>query len=439
MGDCCNLDGEYSAVIRLHMRCIGGDGFWTVSELSLESRCHVQAISQNLNESYFEPKIESALWRTRVLDKAITVQGPVLPEELGITLPHEHVLMNVDSVEPLEASKQIIYHQPITIENLCERGWAVNKRGDAGIKDLSMIDPDEARQELMKYKAVGGKSLVEVTCMPEMGRDPESLREISVLTGLNILCGTGWYTEQRHLAYVKKKTADELAEIMVKELKVGIGSTGIRAGVIGEIGFSEPVAPNETKVLHAVCKAQVETGAPVCVHPGLLDAQKHEGARKVETYLDVLQETVDLSKVYVSHMDCTSVKLAYGIVMGIDLDYCRKILDGYEVTACFDTFGSNCDNRYGSESSGDFPGWAWPTDSWRISVIAELVKSGYERQLFISQDICAKTHWTKYGGYGYAYNLRFTVPALRYAGLTEKQVNTILVDNPKRMLTWPID
>jgi phosphotriesterase-related protein len=108
---------------------------------------------------------------------------------------------------------------------------------------------------------MGGKSLVDMTT-PEIGRDPMALRGIAIATGLNIICGTGWYLEDSYPDQVKKDNVDELSEIMIRELTEGIEETGIRAGVIGELGTGLELTENEKKVMRAAARAQARTRAP---------------------------------------------------------------------------------------------------------------------------------------------------------------------------------
>jgi phosphotriesterase-related protein len=132
------------------------------------------------------------------------------------------------------------------------------------------------------------------------------------------------------------------------------------------------------------------------------------------------KEDADLTKFYMAHQEYTCR----------ELDYQRKIMDEYKITIDYDTFGSE-----GYPYQSIFPGAFEPSDRQRIAAIIELCKEGYEKQLILSQDTCKKIHLVKYGGYGYAHILENIVPELTLNGVTNTQINTMLVENPRRILT----
>jgi phosphotriesterase-related protein len=294
------------------------------------------------------------------------------------------------------------------------------------------LDVNDAIAELQNYKVYGGNSLVEVS-LPGMARDPVSLRKISMATGLNIVCGTGWYVESSHPAYVRVKSVDELAAIMIGELTTGIGNTGVKAGVMGEIGCSYPLTDDERKVLKAVARAQQKTGAGFTIHPGGIYEQEVVGkneagraikrpVRTINECLDLFQkEGADLSKMYVSHMDlwCS------------DLEYSKLLADRYGVTLSYDSFGQ----EYYSEWIG-FPGCGSPHDRERVNALMSLLDAGLEKQLVVSHDVCEKILLVKYGGWGYAHILKNIIPWLVNEGATDKQIRAMTVENPKRLLSY---
>lgn len=114
-------------------------------------------------------------------------------------------------------------------------------------------------------------------------------------------------------------------------------------------------------------------------------------------------------------------------LLRLKVDYHKEILNR-GVTIAYDAFGRYQRFRENGVSS--------PTDRERIAAIAELCKHGYEKQIVISHEVYLKIHLTRYGGQGYAYILRCIVPALKYAGVTDEQIRNILVENPKRLLSF---
>lgn len=352
------------------------------------------------------------------MDKIETVRGPISPDEMGITLPHEHLLISTLSwwMEPAEASKKPLVNAPVTMDKL----GILRRDPFISMDNLKLYDVDVAVEELKTFRRMGGSTLVDLT-LPGIGRDPLALRGISVDTGINILVSTGFYIQKTHPPIVKKKSVDELCEIMVQELTWGIGNTGIKAGVIGEIGCSYPIHPDERKVMKAAACAQKRTGVPFTVHPPLRDVENKRVVKMADKILDLVQKNgVNLEKFYMSHMDLSCE----------DIDYHKSIMDKYEgVILEYDTFGNEIyvDSMY--------PGAGNPSDRERVGAIVELCEQGYEKQLLLSQDICLKISLTKYGGYGYAHILKHIIPEIETKGVTKKQINIMLVENPKRLFT----
>lgn len=347
-----------------------------------------------------------------------TVRGPISPDELGVTLPHEHLLaeLTVWWVEPTECSKLNLVDAPITLDIL----HMLRRDASFSRENLKLGDPNVAIDELMLYKKAGGCSLVDVT-LPGIGRNPLALREISNATGVNVFTGTGWYIAASHPAIVKEKSLEELSDIMVKELTEGIGDTGIKAGLIGECGLSYPIDPDEEKVIRAAARAQAKTGCAYTIHPPIYDLERKKIVKNATDILDIIQEEgANLEKFYMSHMDTTCD----------DLEYHKKVMDTYEIVLAYDSFGS----EYYDDSL--YPGANDGSDKTRTNAIVELCNAGYEKQLIMSQDVAIKIQRVKYGGYGYAHVLKHIVPVLRFQGVTEKQIRTMTVDNPKRLLAY---
>ena len=349
--------------------------------------------------------------------KINTVEGSTDPEDLGVTLSHEHMLADFTNwwSPPQDASKIPLVDAEITLENISEF-----RRNNGILKDNYRLDDvGLAIEELKTYKKSGGQSLVDLT-LPGAGRDVLALKRISEDTGVTIICGTGWYVETTHPPEVKQKSVGELAEIMIEELVDGIDNTGIRAGIIGEIGCSYPFHPNEAKVLQAVAQAQKDTGACVSIH---CPAKEW---RDGHSYLDIIEkEGGDLERVIMLHMDhYNGDKIP---LLGLNIEYNIEILER-GVTIAYDAFGRY--QRFTPE------GVSSPTDRERIAAIVELCNQEYDKQIVISQDVFLKKHLTRYGGQGYAFILKYIVPALKYANVSDKQIRNMLVENPKRLLSF---
>ena len=112
---------------------------------------------------------------------------------------------------------------------------------------ISMIEtPAEVEPEIKKMMALGVQAAVEVSTI-DLGRDVRKLKQISLDTGLTIVASTGFYLTQYHPEWLKTASAQQIAEVYVRELTEGIEDTGIRAGIIAEIASSPERFEGEEK------------------------------------------------------------------------------------------------------------------------------------------------------------------------------------------------
>src|SRR4029077_9401126 len=223
--------------------------------------------------------------------------------------------------------------------------------------------------------------------------------------------GCGYYTQGTHPPEVAALPEAELIERLVHDIATGLDGTDVRPGIIGEIGTSSPIHPDEAKVLRVAAAAQVRTGLSINVQVAIF-------RREAFAALDILEAAgADLSRVVISHLDEQP-----------DTAYHRAIL---ERGACveYDTFGS--------ESYFDGDGSAEPSDRERVDCLIELLDSGFGDRLLVSQDVCTKVQLLKFGGLGYGHILRSIVPRLRRRGVDDATVRKLLVDNPARVLAIP--
>jgi phosphotriesterase-related protein len=363
------------------------------------------------------------------MTKVRTVLGDILPADLGMTLTHEHVLIDLSFIcrlmAPQESSLRELMDRPVTMEmmTLLRRGVRKFNFDDALLGDLEV-----AAREVKEYALFGGRSVIDMS-LPGIGRDPEGLRKVSRASGVNIVCSTGWYVVASHPSYVRGKTADELADMMVKDIEEGVGDTGVRAGVIGECACSYPIPfhEEEKKVLTAACRAQKRTGVGFSCHPAYADAvNKTYDLTGPFTYVKLIEkEGADKEKFFQSHSDI----ICHPGFLKDPVKHGARLMD-LGINLNFDTFGQEHFDDF------VFMGARHPSDAERVSVVAELCKRGYAKQMMLSQDVCWKHMLKKYGGAGYSHLLEHIIPSLRYYGVTEKQVRTMTVDNPKRVLSF---
>ena len=308
--------------------------------------------------------------------KVMTVTGPIEADEMGVTLPHEHLLL---------------HHTP---------------------PPVVLSDADAAAEELKAYAAAGGRTVVEVTSVG-IRRDPVGLRYISEKSGVQIVMGCGYYKFRWHPPGMDRKTVPEIAGEMVKDITEGADGTGIRAGVIGEVGVSEILTANEEKSLIASAHAQVETGAAINLHIHLIDKAKEEDLRM--RVLDLLEgEGVDLNRVMMSHCEAGEDAVVYHVRIasrGVYVEY--------------DLFGM------AALTGSDLP--VYEKESVAIKA---LIERGFLEKILISQDVCYAKLLTRNGGWGYAHILNDVVPRFVANGITEAEIQAMMVENPRRVFPF---
>src|SRR2546426_9431272 len=162
--------------------------------------------------------------------QAQTVLGAIAADQMGITLPHEHLLIDFEVMfrEPPSASERGLAHQPVSMENL---GW-IRQNFSSNLDNLRLLDENVARDEALLFKSAGGRTLVDPTNRG-LARDPLALARVARATGLNIVMGAGYYVAAAHPPDMGARTEDAIAREIVAGLNVGVDGTVIRAGIIG--------------------------------------------------------------------------------------------------------------------------------------------------------------------------------------------------------------
>ena len=342
--------------------------------------------------------------------KIQTVLGPIEPRELGVTLTHEHLLIDLTAIltTPVETTARQQYFAPMTPESLGK----VRYYGEINYANYQVLDINVAIDEAGLYKQYGGPSLVDATSIG-IARDPVGLARISRATGVNVIMGASFYVDPAHPVYVATSSEDELAEQIIRDVSEGVDGTGIRSGVIGEVGCSWPLTESERKVVRASAKAQRATGAPILVHPGRDETSPLQ-------IIDILDGGgADLNRTIMGHLDRTVFK--------------RETLSQIGQAGCYfewDLFGNE------SSSYKASPAIDHPNDATKLQHISWLISEGYGDKITIAHDICTNHRLVKYGGHGYFYILKHIVPLMRDRGFDEVSINKILVDNPASALTF---
>lgn len=347
--------------------------------------------------------------RDEMKGKVSTVLGFIKPEELGFTLAHEHLVMDFrPACLDLEyASDRHLAMQPISLENL---DW-IRKHRFSVLDNLLLLDEQEALEETVLFKNQGGKSIVELS-NPNLGRDPLALARISRATGVHIIMGAGYYTSTRcHGEGFENIGIDDLVEEFTKEIKFGVGDTGIRPGVLGELGCVWPLATTERKVLQAAGRTQKITGIPINIHPG-------RDPRAPMEILEILSESgADLNHVMMSHIDRTL--MTHESRVEVVKTGCCIIYDSIGREGYFDL-----------DIIIDIP-----NDNFRVNDILRLADEGFSDRIMLSSDVCTKDMRVKYGGHGYVHIPKYFVPLMRKKGVPEEVISNLVVNNPAKFLS----
>lgn len=337
-----------------------------------------------------------------------TVNGKISPELSGMTLMHEHLLWN----DPPDNNTLLRYRNnpefsflfdPVSLSNRTDLIYYTHLSSD----NMMQTDCNITISELSLFKKAGGSVVVDVSSAG-IYRNPAALKIVSEKTGVNIVMATGLYCENRHPAKFHDMTAGQMAEHFTSEILSGVCDTGIKCGIIGEMGISN-FGEREKTAIKAAGIAQCETGTAVTTHIDFYE----NGVRDA---LNILEETgCDLKKVILGHTDRWWDKTDY---------LCRFLDRG--VTVEFDTFGM--DFVLGHSI-------CYPNDWARITGIRSLINKGYLGQIVLGHDTFCKIQLQGFGGGGYAHILRHVLPVMRNRGYTDNEIDMLLVRNPTRLLS----
>lgn len=342
--------------------------------------------------------------------KVQTVLGPVDPEQLGRTMTHEHLTMSFECCYfPPAPGDEAVAADPFQMQHM----YWLRQNPYSSHENLLLLEEIKAvREELLIYKQAGGGAIVENTTTG-IKRDVVTLKQLAKDTGVHVVAGAGFYVDCTHSEATKRMTVEQLTDVMVSEVLHGADGTDIRCGVIGEIGTGWPITDSEARVLRASAHAQTQLGCPVIIHPGRNPNAPAEVIR-------ILQEAGgDIGKTVMSHLDRTIFdegELLEFAKLGSYLEY--------------DLFGMETLN-YAYNKEIDMP-----SDSQRVKTLSFLVKEGYEDKILVAHDIHTKNRLTKFGGHGFSHILKNIVPKMLSRGISQHQVDKILVDNPKHWLTF---
>lgn len=306
-----------------------------------------------------------------------SVTGQIQSSELGYTLIHEHLRVRSESVA---------VQFPHLFDEEYEYGQAV--------------------KQINAVMERGVKTICDPTVM-EAGRDIRFMEKVALETGIQIIAATGIYTYHYVAPHFQYRDIDYMADVFVRDIEVGVQGTSIKAGFLKCATDAQGITPDVEKVIRAVARAHHKTGVPIMTH-------SHPASGTGLQQLDILQdEGVDPKHILIGHCGDTD-----------NLEYLLKVLDRGAFIG-MDRYGAS--KVMGAEK--------------RNAAVIELAKKGYAEQMFLSQDYCCTIDWfdqefikKHLPKWSMTYVIDEIIPELKKDGVTEKQIETMMVENPKRWL-----
>ncbi|MGW3849415.1 phosphotriesterase family protein [Streptomyces fagopyri] len=313
-----------------------------------------------------------------------TVRGPVPAEDLRTVLMHEHVFVLTEEVR----------------QSLLQT-WDEDRRVADAVEGLRAL------------AAAGVDTIVDPTVIG-LGRNIARVARVNAEVDINIVAATGIYTFRDvpySFQYVGPGTLlggdDPMVDLFVREITEGIAGTGIKAAFL-KCAIEDELTPGVERVMKAVAEAHKRTGAPITVHTS---APHRTGLVAQEVFRG---EGVDLGAVVIGHSGDTS-----------DLDYLHALIDNGSFVG-MDRFGLDV---------------LLPNDE-RVATVARLAEEGFADRMVLAHDASCHIDWFPPGvrerlapNWRHTYIHEAVLPALRQAGVTEGQIATMLVDNPRRYFT----
>jgi phosphotriesterase-related protein len=322
-----------------------------------------------------------------------TATGAVSAELLGRVLMHEHVAIG---------HPELCATYPDIV------GW-----------DRARIAED-ATHKLRELRTAGIDTMVDATLVG-MGRDVALIAEVAAASGMNIVLTAGVYTFDELPSFLHwvgpgalfDLAEDPLVDMLVRDVEVGIAGTGVRAGILKCVTDAPGLTPGVERAIRAVAQAHLQTGAPITTHT---DASTQRGLDQQRL---LASEGVDLANVVIGHCGDT-----------VDLDYLLELLSHGSVLGM---------DRFGVE-------WMPPTFEERVDTVAALCRRGHADQLVLSHDRHCWSEWmpqglvdAKFGDQASNWHLTYVtdrvVPALRERGVADRDIDTMLIHAPRRILS----
>ncbi|MBX3098113.1 MAG: hypothetical protein KF761_00905 [Salinibacterium sp.] len=336
-----------------------------------------------------------------------TVLGDIRASALGTTLIHEHLYMDCSDLAAAHGYVPDPDPGAFDVAAAAECRWNPGAHPD----NYRFTEHDPVLADLMDYRDLGGGAIVDATPF-DLARNPEALARLSRESGLHVIMGTGYYLEATHRAFLPSGDEEHATyDAIVSDHRDGAtGTAGIRPGMIGEIGTSDPPTAAELRVVRGAARASLDTGLPLSIH-------LHPWGDNADRVLSVVAETgLPIETVLLNHM-----------TTAVGEDERLRLLLQTGVHLSFDLFGFD----HSLLSPGRWP----PSDDQGVATIAALQAEGFGSQIMMSQDVGVRTRLRQYGGWGYGHMLRHLVPLLGTHGVSSAGIRQLFVDNPAAFLT----
>ncbi len=315
-----------------------------------------------------------------------TVLGPLAPEDLGPCQTHEHVICDQRKGDRLHL-----------VANTRE------------IDKTYMILDDYEREvkELRAYYTAGGRALAEVTTSG-WGRDVATLARLSQETGVHIIATGGFYTEPCLPKEVDEWSIAQLTDWLIQEITEGVDGTNIKVGLLKSGIYRSRVEGPELKGLRAVARASAATGVAITTHT--TGSRRYEipggniGAQQLKV---IKEEGASPHRLIIGHID---ERPNINFLSDLAAEGCY---------IQFDTIGK----------------LRWMRDETRVAFMRELIKRGHLERILVSTDRCRKVElYREMGGLGYTYIFESFIDTMKRGGMSQGEIDTILIKNPARAL-----
>lgn len=313
-----------------------------------------------------------------------TVKGALNTEQLGVTLMHEHVFV---------LSAEIMQNFP--------EPW--------GDEDKRVAD---AIARLNELKSRGVDTIVDLTVIG-LGRYIPRIQRVSSQTDLNIVVATGVYTYNDVPMYfhfqgpgTELGGPEFMADMFVRDIEEGIAGTGVRAAILKCATDQPGVTPGVERVLRAVAQAHRRTGVPISTHT---HAHTERGLEQQRIFDE---EGVDLSRVVIGHSGDTT-----------DIAYLERLIANGSYIGM---------DRFGIDVLLPFED--------RVNTVAKMCELGHAGKMVLSHDAACFNDWLPEAAlpsvlpnWHFLHIHNDVIPALKERGVTDAQINTMLVDNPREI------